>query len=112
MATLQDLFKKQKSDLYSTDKIRIDSLGLINPPRQAALLLASPNAIGDLIGSAGGALLGGNANRPSDTIFKNNNLLKPSVNIKNNKNELDNNHCNQSNQDYSSEYSYKDNKIP
>ena len=44
--------------------------------------------------------------------FKNNNLLKPSVNIKNNKNELDNNHCNQINQDYSSEYSYKDNKIP
>ena len=38
--------------------------------------------------------------------FKNNNLGKPSFNIKNNKNELDNNHCNQSNQDYSSEYSY------
>jgi len=34
-----------------------------------------------------------------DNQFKNNNLGKPSVNIKNNKNEHDNNHYNQSNQD-------------
>jgi hypothetical protein len=87
--TIMELFKDRKSELYTSSgplggisgKVLIESRGLINPPRQAALLLASPNAIGDLIGSAGGALLGGNANRPSDTIFKNNSLLSKPISV-------------------------------
>jgi hypothetical protein len=81
MATLQDLFKKQKSDLYSTDKIRIDSLGLINPPRGAALLTSSPNALADLIGNQVGGLLKGSANRPSDTIFKSDGVLSKPISL-------------------------------
>ena len=87
--TIMELFKDRKKELYTSSgplggisgKVLIESRGLINPPRQAALLLASPNAIGDLIGSAGGALLGGNANRPSDTIFKNNSLLSKPISV-------------------------------
>lgn len=81
MATLQDLFKKQKSELYSTDKIRIDSLGLINPPRGAALLTSSPNALADLIGNQVGGLLKGSANRPSDTIFKSDGVLSKPISL-------------------------------
>jgi len=73
MATLLDLFKSQKKDLYGkSENIRIESRGLLNPPRGAALLASSPNAIADLIGNQIGGALGGSANRPSDTIFKNN----------------------------------------
>jgi hypothetical protein len=81
MATLQDLFKNQKSDLYSTDKIRIDSLGLINPPRGAALLASSPNALADLIGNQVSGLVGGSANRPSDTIFKSDGVLSKPISL-------------------------------
>lgn len=81
MATLKDLFKKQKSSLYSTDKIRIDSLGLINPPRGAALLASSPNALADLIGNQVSGLLGGSANRPTDTIFKSDNFLSKPISL-------------------------------
>lgn len=69
MATIQDLFKSQKKDIYGGDEIRIESRGLINPPRGAALLTSSPNAIADLIGNQLGGTLKGSANRPSDTIF-------------------------------------------
>lgn len=69
MATIQDLFKSQKKDIYGSDEIRIESRGLINPPRGAALLTSSPNAIADLIGNQIGGTLKGSANRPSDTIF-------------------------------------------
>jgi hypothetical protein len=77
--TIMDLFKEQKGDIYGlSSTVLIETRGLVNPPRQAALLLASPNAVADLIGSAGSQLIGGNANRPSDTIFKNNKpLTKP-----------------------------------
>ena len=52
MATLLDLFKSQKKDLYGkSENIRIESRGLINPPRGAALLASSPNALADLIGN-------------------------------------------------------------
>ena len=70
MATIQDLFKSQKKELYGKENIRIESRGLINPPRGAALLASSPNAIADLIGGQIGGALGGSANRPSDTIFR------------------------------------------
>jgi len=71
MATIRDLFKSQKKEIYGkTENIRIESRGLINPPRGAALLASSPNAIADLIGGQIGGALGGSANRPSDTIFR------------------------------------------
>lgn len=87
--TIMDLFKEQKKELYTSPgplggisgKVLIESRGIINPPRQAALLLASPNAVADLIGSAGGALLGGNANRPSDNIFKNTNWITKPISV-------------------------------
>lgn len=73
MATIKDLFKKQNKDLYGlSGKAIIESRGLINPPRAAALLTSSPNALADMIGNQIGGLLKGSANRPSDTIFKNN----------------------------------------
>lgn len=72
MATLLDLFKTQKKEIYGkSETIRIDSRGLINPPRAAALLLSSPTEIGDLIGQNAAGVLKGSANRPSDTIFNN-----------------------------------------
>jgi len=70
MATIQDLFKSQKKELYGKENIRIESRGFINPPRAAALITSSPNKIGDIIGNQIGGALGGSANRPSDTIFK------------------------------------------
>lgn len=73
MATIKDLFKQQNKDLYGlSGKLIIESRGLINPPRGAALLTSSPNSLADLIGNQIGGLLKGSANRPSDTIFKNN----------------------------------------
>ena len=80
--TIMDLFKEQKGDIYGVSStVLIESRGLINPPRQAALLLASPNAVADLIGSAGSQLIGGNANRPSDTIFKNDKILSKPISV-------------------------------
>lgn len=71
MATIRDLFKSQQKELYGkTENIRIESRGLINPQRGAALLASSPDAIADLIGGQIGGALGGSANRPSDTIFR------------------------------------------
>lgn len=82
MATLQDLFKSQKKELYGkSETIRIDSRGLINPPRGAALLLSSPNAIGDLIGGQVAGAFRGSANRPSDTIFEGKSLLSKPISL-------------------------------
>ncbi len=73
MATIKDLFKQRNKDLYGlSGKAIIESRGIINPPRAAALLTSSPNALADMIGNQIGGLLKGSANRPSDTIFKNN----------------------------------------
>lgn len=70
MATISDLFKQQNKEIYGlSGKVIIESRGLINPPRAAALLTSSPGALGDLIGNQIGGALGGSANRPSDTIF-------------------------------------------
>jgi hypothetical protein len=72
MATIRDLFKEQNKELYGlSGKAIIESRGLINPPRGAALLASSPNTLADLIGNQVGGALKGSANRPSDTIFKN-----------------------------------------
>jgi len=82
MATLRDLFKSQKKELYGkSEAIRIDSRGLINPPRGAALLLSSPNAIGDLIGNQVAGAFRGSANRPSDTIFRGKSLLSKPISL-------------------------------
>ena len=70
MATIADLFKDKEKDLYENEIVRIESRGLVNPPRAAALLASSPNAIGDLIGGQIAGTIGGSANRPSDTIYK------------------------------------------
>ncbi len=71
MATIQDLFKEQKKELYGlSGTVLIESRGIINAPRGAALLTSSPDALADLIGNQIGGALGGNPNRVSDTIFR------------------------------------------
>jgi hypothetical protein len=71
MATILDLFKEQNKDLYGlAGKVYIESKGVINPGRAAALAVTSPNAIADMVGNQVAGLIKGSANRPSDTIFK------------------------------------------
>jgi hypothetical protein len=70
MPTISDLFKSQRKDLYNNESIRIESRGIVNPPRAAALIASSPDAIGDVIGGQLAGIIGGVANRPSDTIYK------------------------------------------
>jgi hypothetical protein len=79
MATLLDLFKSQKKELYGgiLGETYIESKGLLNPSRVAALAASSPNQLGDLIGNQIGGVLLGSANRPSDTIFSNSQFGKP-----------------------------------
>ena len=82
MATIKDLFKQQNKDLYGlSGKLFIESRGLINAPRAAALLTSSPNALADAIGNQIGGALGGNPNRVSDTIFKNNNVFSKPISL-------------------------------
>lgn len=82
MATIKDLFKKQNKELYGLmGKLFIESHGLINAPRAAALLTSSPNAIADAIGNQIGGALGGNPNRVSDTIFKNNKIFSKPISL-------------------------------
>jgi hypothetical protein len=72
MAQIRDLFKSQKKDLYGKlGEIRIESKGFVDVARSAALLTSSPDKIADAIGNQIGGALGGLANRPSDTIFRN-----------------------------------------
>jgi hypothetical protein len=71
MATILDLFKEQNKDLYGlAGKVIIESKGVINPGRAAALAVSSPNAAIGMIGNQVAGLIKGSANRPSDTIFK------------------------------------------
>ena len=71
MPTINDLFKSQVKEIYGkSEKLRIDTRGIINAPRGAALLTSSPDALSDLIGNQLGGALGGSANRPTDTIFR------------------------------------------
>lgn len=84
MATIRDLFKDQNKELYGlSGKVIIESRGLINPPRTAALVVSSPDTIADLIGNQVGGALKGSANRPSDTIFKTDaKILNPPLSLK------------------------------
>ncbi len=82
MPVITELFKNQQNDLYDNEKIRIESRGLVNPPRAAALLASSPNAIGDLIGGQLAGTIGGIANRPSDTIYGSDSFLSKPVSIR------------------------------
>ena len=82
MPTILDLFKKQENDLYDGEKVRIESRGLVNPPRAAALVASSPNSIGDLIGGQIAGIVGGSANRPSDTIYGSDKFFSKPVSIK------------------------------
>ena len=78
MPTILDLFNSGKKELYDKEIVRIESRGLINPPRVAALAASSPNTLADLVGGQLAGTIGGTANRPSDTIFnKYNPLAKP-----------------------------------
>jgi hypothetical protein len=82
MATILDLFKSKKTELYGKlDNVRIESRGLLNPPRGAALLASSPNALADLIGGQIGGAIGGTANRPDDTIFTNASFLAKPISL-------------------------------
>lgn len=65
-------FVKKLPELYTTDLVRIESAGSVDPARTAAVRGArynDPNKPGGL-GLNIGNLLGGPANRPSDTIFE------------------------------------------
>jgi hypothetical protein len=81
MPTIADLFKSQQKDLYDNEIVRIESRGLVNPPRAAALIASSPNAIGDAIGGQLAGIIGGSANRPSDTIYKGKTFFDKPVSI-------------------------------
>lgn len=82
MATIRDLFKEQNKELYGlTGKAIIESRGFINPPRGAALLASSPNTLADLIGNQVSGVLKGSANRPSDTIFKNDKVISKPITL-------------------------------
>ena len=81
MATILDLFNSQKKELYDNEIIRIESRGLVNPQRVAALAASSPNVAADLIGGQIAGVLGGSANRPSDTIFKKGNVTSKPITI-------------------------------
>lgn len=72
MATILDLFKSNKTEIYGGvgGQTYIESQGIVNIPRQTALLASSPNSIGGLIGNEVGGLVKGSADRASDTIFK------------------------------------------
>ena len=82
MPTIADLFKDKENELYGNEKIRIESRGLVNPPRAAALVASSPNAIGDAIGGQLAGIIGGSANRPSDTIYGSDKFFSKPVSIK------------------------------
>ena len=82
MPTIKELFKSQQKAIYGkSENVRINSLGLINPPRGAALLTSSPNAFADLIGNQLGGAFGGSANRPTDTIFRNDTMFAKPISL-------------------------------
>ncbi len=83
MATILDLFKSRKSELYggTGPELFIDSKGVVNIPRQSALLVASPPGVTGFIGNQIGGLLKGSAERPTDTIFSNNKPFSRAVSL-------------------------------
>lgn len=86
---LKKEFGNRVGDLYGIKgQALIESRGVINIPREAALLASSPNAIADLIGNQASGMLGGSAKRPSDTIFKNETALAKPISLLNQTPEL------------------------
>jgi hypothetical protein len=83
MATILDLFKSRKSELYggTGPELFIDSKGVVNIPRQSALLVTSPPGVTGFIGNQIGGLLKGSAERPTDTIFRNNKPFSRTVSL-------------------------------
>lgn len=82
MASVLDLYKSQKNDLLGkAGNIFITSRGLINAPRGAALLAASPTIGGDIVGNLVGGLIKGSANRPSDTIFRSKTFISKPITL-------------------------------
>jgi hypothetical protein len=81
MPTILELFNSEKKEIYNKELIRIDSRGLVNPPRIAALAASSPNTLADLVGGQLAGTVGGTANRPSDTIFKGNSPLSKPITL-------------------------------
>lgn len=83
MATILDLFKSQKKDLYGgvNGQTYIESQGVINIPRQASLVASGPGGISNLIGQQLGGLIKGSANRPTDTIYPNNKFFSKPVSL-------------------------------
>lgn len=82
------IFKDQQSafgprrNLYGlAGTIFIESRGLVNPGRVAALLVSSPVPAADLIGGQVNGFLGGNSNRPDDTLFRNKLLLSKPITL-------------------------------
>jgi hypothetical protein len=70
MATILDLFNNKEKELYGSNGYTyIETRGLIDTPRELALLASSPDAVADAIGSTVAGLIGGSAKRPTDTIF-------------------------------------------
>lgn len=86
---LKKEFGNRVGDLYGIKgQALIESRGIIDIPREAALLASSPNAIADLIGNQASGMLGGSAKRPSDTIFKNDTVLAKPISLLNQTPEL------------------------
>jgi hypothetical protein len=81
--TLADLFKSRIDEVYNNlgSRTLIETHGLVNIPRKAALLVSSPTAIGALIGDNVGSTLKGSANRPTDTIYNNKTFLSKPVSL-------------------------------
>lgn len=68
----------QKQIFDENSKLLIDSQGIINTRRLKALATTQPTAIGSMVGTTVGGLIGGgSAGRPSDTIFLNNSFSPP-----------------------------------
>jgi hypothetical protein len=81
--TLRDLFKSRKGEVYGStgNQIFIETQGVVNIPRQAALLASSPSGLNQLIGNQIGGLFKGSANRPSDTIYPSNSPTSKPVSL-------------------------------
>jgi len=87
--TILELFKDRQSafgprrDLYGLNGTAIiESRGLINPKRLAALAVSSPNPTADIIGGQLNGFVGGNSNRPDDNIFKDNKPFSKPITLK------------------------------
>jgi hypothetical protein len=80
--TIMSLFKQKQGEIFDLQsKVLIETRGVVDAKRTAALALASPNTVAGLVGSTAAGLIGGNANRPSDTIFPSPKVLAKPVSL-------------------------------